>query len=94
MAEQHQRSKKRVAFDHRFDSAAVAIDGTWSIKGRLNDISETGAKFSTIDKLHDRIRQDEFFLILTSDGKVNRRSRIVWENNGSFGLQFVSSRRS
>ena len=94
MAHHDQRSKKWVAFDHGFDSAAVAIDGTWSIKGRLNDISETGAKFSAIDKVHDRIRQDEFFLVLTNDGRVNRRCKIVWENSGCFGLQFVSSGRS
>jgi hypothetical protein len=93
VAKRDKRSKKRVALDHQIESTAIAIDGTWSIKGRVDDISETGAKLSTIGKVDDRIRRDEFFLVLTNDGKVNRRCKIAWENDGAFGLQFVSSRR-
>ena len=91
MAKLDKRSKRRVTFDHQIESAAVAVDGTWSVNGRLKDISETGAKFSVIGKPNDRIRRDEFFLILTKDGKVNRRCKIVWENRNSFGIQFISS---
>jgi PilZ domain-containing protein len=91
MARRDKRSDKRVALDHRIDCTAVAVDGTWSVRGRLDDISETGAKFSVPGKTDERIRRDEFFLVLTGDGKVSRRCKIVWENNRAFGLRFVSS---
>ena len=92
MARRDKRSDKRVSLDHKIDCTAVAIDGTWSIRGRLDDISEAGAKFSAFGMTDERIRRDEFFLVLTSDGKVSRRCTIVWENSRSFGLRFVSSR--
>lgn len=91
MTKREKRSNRRVTFDHRLGCTAVAADGTWSIPGRLDDISETGAKFTTPGKVDDRIRRDEFFLVLTNDGKVNRRCKIVWENSLSFGLRFISS---
>ena len=90
MAKRDKRIKRRVAFDHQIDSAVVAVDGTWSVKGRVNDISETGAKFTAIGRVDDRIRRDEFFLVLSGDGKVNRRCKIVWDDKSAFGLQFVS----
>ena len=92
MATRDKRSDKRVNLDHKIDCTVVAVDGTWSIRGRLDDISETGAKFSATGKTDQRIRRDEFFLVLTSDGKVSRRCKIVWENNRSFGLRFESPR--
>jgi|SRR5579862_6609098 len=91
MAKRDNRSNKRVTLDHKIGCTVVAVDGTWSIRGRLDDISETGAKLSVTGKTDQRIRRDEFFLVLTSDGKVSRRCKIVWENNRAFGLRFVSS---
>jgi hypothetical protein len=91
MTKRDKRTNKRVAFDQRIACTAVAVDGTWSIQGRIDDVSETGAKFSTPGKVDERIRREEFFLVLTSDGKVNRRCKIVWENSQSFGIRFVTS---
>lgn len=47
------RSDKRVILDHKIDCTVVAVDGTWSIPGWLDDISDTGAKFSTPRKIDD-----------------------------------------
>jgi PilZ domain-containing protein len=91
MSKRDKRSNKRVTLDHKIRCTAIAVDGTWSIQGRLDDISETGGKFSAHGKVDGRIRRDEFFLVLSSDGKVSRRCKIVWENNYCFGLQFVST---
>jgi hypothetical protein len=94
MTTRDKRSRKRIAFDHQIESAVVAVDGTWSIKGRVEDISETGAKFSATEKTDRRIRKDEFFLVLGGDGKVNRRCRALWQKGSSFGLQFLLERRA
>ena len=89
MAKTDKRSNKRVALDHKIACTAIGVDGTWSIQGRLDDISDTGAKFNLLGKIDDRIRRDEFFLVLTGDGKVNRRCKIVWENSRSLGIRFL-----
>lgn len=88
------RAARRVNFDHGFEIAAVAIDGTWSVRGRLSDISETGAKFRALSPLTDRMRTEEFFVFLTPDKKVNRRSQLVWERKGQVGLKFVKCQES
>lgn len=85
------RIGKRVCFDQGFEIAAVAIDGTWSVRGRLGDISATGAKFRVLAPVSERMRTEEFFLFLTPDQKVNRRSKLVWEKKGQVGLKFVRS---
>lgn len=90
MSKRDKRSNKRVTLDHKIRCTAMAADGTWSVQGRLEDVSETGGKFSAHGKVDGRIRREEFFLVLTNDGKVSRRCTIVWENNYSFGLRFVS----
>lgn len=85
------RKTKRVDFNQGLEIAAVAIDGTWSVKGRLGDISESGAKFRSLSPLAERMRTDEFFLFLTPDKKVSRRSKLVWEKKGLIGVRFVKS---
>jgi hypothetical protein len=84
------RTAKRVGFDHGFDTTVMAIDGTWSLTGRLEDISETGAKFHVFGKVNPRMKIDEFFLVMTNNGKVNRRSKLIWENGSRIGVVFVN----
>jgi hypothetical protein len=84
------RTAKRVGFDHGFDTTAVAIDGTWSLTGRLEDISESGAKLHVFGKVSPRMKTGEFYLVMTNDGKVKRRSKLIWENGSRIGVAFVN----
>jgi len=86
------RIERRVNFDQGVAVAAVAIDGTWSIKGRLCDISASGAKLRPLAPVAERMRTEEFFLFLTPDKKVNRRAKLVWDKKGQVGLRFVKPR--
>jgi hypothetical protein len=85
------RVAKRVGLDHTIDAVAMAVDGTWSVKGRLEDISATGARFHFFDRVNDRMRSEEFFLFMTPDGKVRRRSKLIWERKGRIGIKFSAA---
>lgn len=86
------RAGKRVSFDRQFNSVAMAADGTWSIQSRVEDISATGARLYVLGQINPRMKAEEFFLLMTPDGKVKRRSKYVWEKKGRVGVQFVSSK--
>ena len=90
---QKKRIAKRVGFDQAIDAVAIAVDGTWSVKGQLEDISATGAKFHVFSPINARMRSEEFFLIMTSDGKVKRRSKLIWEKKGRIGIGFTASEK-
>lgn len=61
------RSKgaKRVVFDNPLDVRVIAIDGTWSIDGRLIDVSEDDAR---IRLAGPAAKDNRFFLLLTKFG--------------------------
>ncbi len=88
------RIAKRANFDPPFGDVAVAVaaDGTWSVKGRLEDISATGGKFRILSEFNARMRSEEFFLVITPDGRVKRRSKLVWEKAPWIGIKFVASK--
>lgn len=86
------RMAKRVDFERIMDSVALAVDGTWSVRGRLLDISTTGAKFHVLEPTNDRMRSEEFFLVMTADGRVKRRAKLIWEKKSRLGLGFVFAR--
>ena len=88
----NKRAAKRVGFDRSIDAVAIAADGTWSVKGQLEDISATGAKFHVFNPINARMRSEEFFLVMTPDGKVKRRSKLIWEKKGRIGIGFATSR--
>lgn len=85
----NRRLPKRVAFDHGI--SAVSIDGTWSVTGMLLDISNSGAKLRVFGEISPRIRSEEFFLLITPDGRVKRRAKMVWEKNRTIGVQLLQS---
>ena len=85
------RTAKRVGFDQALESVAISADGTWTIKGRVEDISATGAKFYAFGEINARMRSEEFFLVMTPDGKVKRRSKLIWEKNNRIGIGFIAS---
>ncbi len=79
------RIAKRVDFDRVMDSIALAADGTWSVRGRLLDISTTGAKFLVFEPINDRMRSEEFFLVMTADGKVEKTRKAYLGEKKSAG---------
>ncbi len=85
------RNMKRVSFEEGFEISVVAIDGTWSIRGRISDVSETGAKFRALSPLSERMRTEEFFVFLTPNQKVRRRAILVWADKGLLGIKFVKA---
>jgi hypothetical protein len=87
----NKRVARRVGLDHAIDAIAVAVDGTWSVKGRLEDISATGAKLHVFHPINARMRSEEFFLLMTPDGKVKRRSKLIWERSGRIGIGFPAA---
>lgn len=84
-----QRAKPRVAFRHAFTSRIFASDGTCSTACLVLDISATGAKVSVSGALDPRIESKNCFLVLTPTGTVRRRSRLVWDNGGQLGFEFL-----
>jgi hypothetical protein len=53
----------------------------------LWDISEDGVRI-TVDAPHGV--PFEFFLVLSKDGKVRRRCRVVWRSDEQIGARFIS----
>lgn len=88
--QKNKRAASRVQFEQGLEVTVFAIDGTWSVKGRLSDISKTGAKFRALTEVNKRIQSEEFFLALTPDKKVHRRAKFVWERKGHIGLKFIA----
>ncbi|MCW5701325.1 MAG: PilZ domain-containing protein [Bradyrhizobium sp.] len=88
----NRRLPKRVGFEHGI--SALSIDGTWSVNGALMDISKSGAKLRIFGDISERLRSEEFFLLITRDGRVRRRARMVWEKNRAIGVQFLQSTAS
>lgn len=83
------RVAKRVSFEHGI--ALLAVDGTWSAVGRLVDISNTGAKLNVFGCVNQRIRAEEFFLLITADGRVKKRAKMIWETKKAIGVKFIAS---
>jgi len=88
------RVAKRVSFDRGI--ALLAVDGTWSAVGQLLDISDTGAKLHVYgyDCINPRIKAEEFFLLMTPDGRVKKRAKMIWETKRAIGVEFIASTRS
>jgi hypothetical protein len=91
MSMQEKRRRKRIAFGNWYDTTLTAIDGTWSLKAKLHDISDSGAKLHTDGEVTERVRNEEFFLMITPDGKVSRRAKMVWRDGSHIGIHFVTA---
>lgn len=79
-------------FDQALGSIIMAADGTWTSNCRVDDISASGAKLKIFGHLNARMRTEEFFLLMTADGKVKRRAKLVWENSSELGVQFIRAK--
>ena len=89
MSKSEKRTRKRVSFERGV--ALLAVDGTWSATARLLDISDTGAKLNVFGLTSPRMKAEEFFLLITTDGRVRKRAKMVWETKKAIGVQFIAS---
>jgi hypothetical protein len=87
----NKRVARRVGLDHAIGAVAIAADGTWSVKGYIEDISATGAKLHILAPINARMRTEKFFLLMTPDGKVKRHAKLIWEKSGRIGIGFTAS---
>jgi hypothetical protein len=81
------RKSQRVVFERGYDAHMMAIDGTWRLPCKLEDISETGAKLS-VDQSIQGLSLKEFFLLLSSTGSAFRRCELAWVNGETLGVNF------
>jgi hypothetical protein len=54
---------------------------------RISNFSKGGARISYV--AHSQI-PDRFDLLMTEDGKVGRRCKVVWRSDREFGVEFVA----
>jgi hypothetical protein len=74
--------------DLTWGSLIVDIDESIICQCRTVNVSATGAKITLIKQMDV---PDEFFLMLTTDGKVRRRCKIAWRSEADIGVRFVSA---
>ena len=75
------RRENRAAWIEAKNGAAPLDCTVW-------DVSEAGVRL-TIDT--PRSVPQEFFLVLSKDGKVRRKCRVVWRSNEQVGACFLSA---
>ncbi|MCG6203476.1 PilZ domain-containing protein [Rhodopseudomonas sp. HC1] len=85
------RKSPRIAFDRGFDAWIMSIDGTWRLSCKMRDASAEGARLvpSSIEKLKEK----EFFLLLSSTGLAYRRCELAWINGEEIGVKFLQVKR-
>ena len=81
---------ERVTFERGIAAQMMGIDGTWRRDCTMEDISETGAKF-TIEGSVEGLHLKEFFLLLSSTGLAYRRCELAWVNGDQIGVNFLKT---
>ena len=87
------RKADRVRFARGYDVAIVAIDGTWRRACKLLDVSTTGALLS-VESSVEGLQLSEFFLLLSANGRANRRCELVRVNGDQLGVHFLKIKKS
>lgn len=85
------RKTPRVPFDRGIDAWIMSIDGTWRLSCKMRDASTNGARLvpSSIEKLKEK----EFFQLLSSTGLAYRRCELAWINGEEIGVKFLQIKR-
>ena len=82
----NRRKASRVSFGRGIDVQIVAIDGAWSRKCTMLDVSESGARLAL---RMEGLNLKEFFLVLSSTGVAFRRCELAWVNGDEVGVRFL-----
>ena len=87
----NRRKASRVTFGRGIDVQIVAIDGAWSRKCTMLDVSESGARLAL---RMEGLNLKEFFLVLSSTGVAFRRCELAWVNGDQVGALFMKEGKS
>ena len=85
-----ERKSARVSFERGYEVNIIAIDGTWRRSCTMLDASDTGARL-TVHESIEGLQIKEFFLVLSSTGRVYRRCELIRVNGDELGVQFLKS---
>ena len=83
-----QRKSKRIEFEHDRGVQMLSVDGTWQRACKLVDISAAGVQLELVGSLAG-LDVKEFFLMLSSNGRVNRRCELVRMDGQQIGARFA-----
>ena len=78
----NQRKDRRTDLNRR---CWIAIDPVHPLECILTDISDTGAKLTVPVNL---TMPEHVELLLTDDGRISRKSQVVWQKEREVGLRF------
>ncbi len=82
------RKSERVTFTTGFPVHIMGSDGSWRRACTLLDISDTGARLMA-DESVAGLSLKEFFLVLSSSGRVFRRCGLIRVNGDELGVKFT-----
>jgi len=81
-------NRKNLRREIRQPAMMFTVDGSQLGMCLIVDASTTGAKLEPQVPIEI---PDEFFLLLTRDGAVNRRCKIAWRSKDAVGVRFVAA---
>ena len=87
MAGENRTSKRRL-INH--GARIAALDGSELQSCHILDISGAGARLKV--SLPEAL-PDQFFLLLSHDGKLRRICSVVWRRDKAVGVQFIIDRK-
>jgi len=87
MAGENRVSKRRL-INH--GARIAALDGSELQSCRIIDLSGTGARLGV---LQPEALPDQFLLLLSHDGKLQRICSVVWRREKAIGVQFIIDRK-
>ncbi len=82
------RISERVKFGHGISVRMMALDGTWSRKCSMQDVSEVGARL-VVEGSFEGLDLKEFYLVLSTIGQAHRRCSMVWVSDSEIGVSFI-----
>lgn len=82
------RRAERVIFAKGLTAHIMAVDGSWRRDCTLLDISATGARLVVAESVAG-LSVKEFFLVLSTSGRVFRRCGLVRVNGDEMGVSFI-----
>jgi hypothetical protein len=82
------RKSERVTFATGFPVHIMGSDGSWRRACTLLDISSTGARL-LVDESVSGLSLKEFFLVLSTSGRVFRRCGLIRVNGDEMGVRFI-----
>lgn len=84
------RRSERISFQRSIDARILGIDGTWNRPCQVADISQTGARLIVEEAIGGLVLK-EFFLVLSTTGRVWRRCELIRINGDELGVRFLKT---